>query len=117
MDTSLLTAVACAGLALLALSRLKGSKASSQTIKEQIAAGALVVDVRTPGEFRGGAYPGAKNIPLQELGSRMAELPKDRGIVVYCASGSRSAFAVRTLTKAGYSEVVNGGGLMNMSRA
>lgn len=117
MDTSLLTTMAFAGLALVALSLLKGKKASPQAIKERIAAGALVVDVRTPGEFRGGAYPGARNIPLQELGSRMGELPKGRGIVVYCASGSRSAFAVRTLTKAGFSEVINGGGLSHMRRA
>ena len=75
----------------------------------------LVVDVRTPGEFHGGAYPGAINIPLDELQSRLDELgSKDREITLYCASGARSAYAQRMLMQLGYSKVQNGGGLMHM---
>ena len=75
----------------------------------------LVVDVRTPGEFHGGAYPDAINIPLDELQSRLDELgSKDREITLYCASGARSAYAQRMLMQLGYSNVKNGGGLMQM---
>lgn len=75
----------------------------------------LVVDVRTVGEFRGGAYPGAINIPLDELQSRINELgDKSRDITLYCASGARSAYAQRVLMQMGFSNVKNGGGIMHM---
>ncbi|MDA3955405.1 FAD-dependent oxidoreductase [Oceanispirochaeta sp.] len=75
----------------------------------------LVVDVRSPGEFAGGAYPDAVNIPLDELPRRMAELgDTGREITVYCASGARSAYAARILAQQGFSNVKNGGGLMQM---
>ncbi len=75
----------------------------------------LVVDVRTTEEFRGGAYPNAVNIPLDELAARMDELgSKDREITLYCASGARSAYAQRYLQQMGFTKVSNGGGLMHM---
>ncbi|MDD2284562.1 MAG: FAD-dependent oxidoreductase [Paludibacter sp.] len=75
----------------------------------------LVVDVRTPGEFHSGAYPGAINIPLDELQSKLEELGnKDREITLYCASGARSAYAQRMLMQLGFTKVKNGGGLMHM---
>jgi NADPH-dependent 2,4-dienoyl-CoA reductase/sulfur reductase-like enzyme/rhodanese-related sulfurtransferase len=75
-------------------------------------AGPLVIDVRTPMEFQMGAYPGAINIDLDELPDRVAELgSKDREILVYCASGARSAYAERILSQMGYSNVKNAGGL------
>lgn len=77
----------------------------------------IVVDVRTREEFRTGAYPDAVNIPLDELMSRYkTELGNDlnRDITVYCASGARSSYAQRLLTQAGYKNVKNGGGLMQM---
>ena len=77
----------------------------------------LVVDVRTPMEFIGGAYPDAINISLDELESRIDELGnKDRDITLYCASGARSAYAQQILLQKGYTNVKNGGGLMNMMR-
>lgn len=79
------------------------------------AQGPLVVDVRTPQEFRSGAYPGAVNIPLDELGARMHELGNfSREIVLYCASGARSAYGQRLLQQLGYTKVKNGGGIMQM---
>jgi rhodanese-related sulfurtransferase len=70
----------------------------------------VVIDVRTPEEFDSGAYPGAVNLPLDELGNRIGDLgPFDRDIVVYCASGARSAYAQRILMQVGYSNVRNGG--------
>ncbi len=87
----------------------------TMTIKEKIKAGARVIDVRSPGEFRDGAYPGAVNIPLATLPARMMELePKDKPIVLYCASGARSGQAARILKQAGFADVVNAGGLDDM---
>jgi len=75
----------------------------------------LVVDVRTPGEFAGGAYQGAINIQLDELPARVNELgDKSRDITLYCASGARSAYAQRMLQQMGFTNVTNGGGLMHM---
>jgi phage shock protein E len=87
---------------------------SSDAVRQKIAAGAVILDVRTVDEFRGGAYPGAINIPVQVLAGRMGELPKGRPIVVYCASGMRSASAAGTLVRAGFKDVVNGGGIGSM---
>lgn len=75
----------------------------------------IIVDVRTRGEFAGGAFPGAVNIELDQLQSRLNELgDKSRDITVYCASGARSAYAQRMLMQMGYTNVKNGGGLMHM---
>ena len=73
-----------------------------------VAEGGQLVDVRGPGEFAGGAAPGAINIPLQVL-AQMAEqmLPKDKPVVVYCASGMRSAQARSMLMQMGYDAVHN----------
>ncbi len=79
----------------------------------------LIVDVRTPEEFHGGAYPDAVNIPLDELMERYQELGSNpaREIVVYCASGARSAYAQRLLAQMGYTKVKNGGGIAAMMAA
>jgi phage shock protein E len=109
--------VLLAAVALVAVRRLAGGKrVSPDLVMQKIKAGATVVDVRTPGEFQSGAYPGALNIPVQELDRRLGELSKDRPIVVYCASGMRSASAERLLRARGFADVVNGGGLTQMPR-
>lgn len=69
----------------------------------------VLVDVRTPEEYRGGHLPGAVNVPLD--GIQGAALPKEKPIYVYCHSGARSAQACRWLQQEGYS-VENLGGLM-----
>jgi len=76
----------------------------------------IIVDVRTPHEFQSGAYPGAVNIELDELMERYSDLGnnKSRDIVVYCASGARSAYAQRMLAQIGYTNVRNGGGIAAM---
>jgi phage shock protein E len=84
-------------------------------VKEMIKAGAKVIDVRTPAEFAEEAFPGAVNIPLNILSAKLDELgPKDAPIVLYCASGARSAQAARILKQAGFSAAVNAGGLADM---
>ena len=71
-----------------------------------VTAGALLLDVRTQGEFADGHVPGAVNIPVGELAGRLSALgPKDRAIVVYCHSGGRSARAAGRLKEAGYATV------------
>ena len=69
--------------------------------------GALLVDVRSAAEFAGASAPGTVNIPLQELGSRLSEIPKSSPVVVGCASGSRSGMAKLLLKKNGYPDVYN----------
>ncbi len=101
----------------------------SKTIGEEIAAdeqeveiqevdfnSPIVVDVRTPEEFRSGAYPNAINIPLDQLMQRYEELGNNgaREITVYCLSGARSAYAQRTLMQIGYENVKNGGAIASM---
>ena len=77
----------------------------------------IVIDVRTTEEFQGGAYPGAINIPLDELQMRIIELgSKTREITLYCASGARSAYGQRGLQQMGFTNVKNGGGIMQMMR-
>ncbi len=77
--------------------------------------GPLVIDVRTPMEFEMGAYPGAININLDELPERASDLgPTDREIILYCASGARSAYGQRILEQMGYTKVQNGGSLHDM---
>lgn len=115
MNTLWVVAVAVVVL-LLVRSILGGRRVSSSVVLEKIKAGARIVDVRSAGEFAAGAYPGAVNIPVQELEARLGELPRDRPIVVYCASGARSAAAERMLRARGYADVVNGGGLFQMPR-
>jgi phage shock protein E len=90
---------------------------ASSMVKDKIKAGAKVIDVRTAGEFADEAYPGAVNIPLNVLPAKLDELgPKDKPIVLYCASGARSAQAARLLKQAGYTDVVNAGGIDDMPR-
>ncbi len=88
---------------------------AGSTIKEKIAAGAKIVDVRSIAEFKDGAYPGAINIPLHLLPVKMNDLgPKETPIVLYCASGARSGQGMRFLKQNGFTDVVNAGGLDDM---
>ncbi len=81
------------------------SRIDAERAKELIAEGALLLDVRTRGEFAFSPLPGAVNIPLQELGSRLSELDAQRPIVLACRSGARSASAAALLKNKGFKEV------------
>jgi rhodanese-related sulfurtransferase len=78
---------------------------------EEIARGALVVDVREPVEWDAGHISGSLLIPLGELGARVAELPRDRRMVIVCRTGSRSGYAADALHGAGYDVANLRGGL------
>lgn len=69
--------------------------------------GAILVDVRTPGEVAEGMAPGALNIPLQEIQQRLGEFPKDKPLLIYCRSGKRSMAASEFLVQNGYEQVFN----------
>jgi len=70
----------------------------------------FLVDVRTHQEFSRGHIPGAVNIPLDELRSRLEELPKGKKIAAYCQVGQRGYLATRILLQAGFPAVNIGGG-------
>lgn len=68
---------------------------------------ALIVDVRTPQEYSLGHIPQAINIPVDDLRSRLSELPQGRPIIVYCAVGLRGYLASNILRQRGYDDVRN----------
>ncbi len=72
----------------------------------------FLLDVRTPLEHAAQAIKGSHLIPLQELGYRLHELPKDQEIVVYCRVGNRSAYASAFLARQGYNVKNLEGGIM-----
>ncbi len=79
-------------------------------VREQLGNGAVVVDVREPEEWSAGHIPGAVHVPTSYLESRIEGAVPDRGqhVILYCASGNRSAWATRTLTEdLGYEHVEN----------
>jgi len=71
---------------------------------------AFLLDVRTPQEFDSGHIPGAVNIPVDELRSRLGELPRDRKLAAYCQVGQRGYLATRILMQKGFSASNIGGG-------
>ena len=72
--------------------------------------GAIILDVRTTGEFSTGHINGAINIPLDKLSNNLEKLKaKNKPIITCCASGMRSASAKGILLSKGYGKVYNGG--------
>ena len=79
----------------------------------QRTAGSVLLDVRTPQEYREGHIPGSQNVPLQQL-DKVDEVADniDTVLYVYCRSGSRSRQAAMLLQHMGYSNVHNIGGIL-----
>lgn len=78
-------------------------------VQDALQQGAVVIDVRTVGEFRSGNVSGSLNIPLDQIGSKMKKIKQMRKpIVLCCASGMRSATATGMLKNAGIESVYNG---------
>ncbi|MBM3414837.1 MAG: rhodanese-like domain-containing protein [Bacteroidetes bacterium] len=86
------------------------------TLKEIVKqAGTTIVDVRSTWEVEMGQYPGAINIPIEELSQRVSEFKAFEGpIVLYCRSGQRSGMALQFLKQQGFENLYNGGGLEEM---
>lgn len=79
----------------------------SELVKE----GAIILDVRSKGEFAGGHIKGAVNISVDTLRNNLSKLKdKNQPIITCCASGMRSASAKNILQSNGYTQVFNGGG-------
>jgi phage shock protein E len=82
---------------------------SNPELKQHIQDGAMLVDVRTPGEFSSGSAKGAVNIPLDQLPKSLNKLKGKNHIIVFCRSGNRSSQAEAFLKQQGITEVSNGG--------
>jgi phage shock protein E len=65
----------------------------------------FVLDVRSPEEFKEGHVPGAVNIPYDQMAARLAEVPKDKDVVLYCRSGRRAGIAAEVLGNNGYTRL------------
>jgi rhodanese-related sulfurtransferase len=74
---------------------------------------AWLLDVRENDEWAAGYAPGARHIPLGELGARRAEIPQDETIYVICRSGGRSARAAQALADAGWEAINVAGGMQD----
>jgi rhodanese-related sulfurtransferase len=82
----------------------------TESVKEFIDKGAVIVDVRTSGEFQGGHIKGSKNIPLNTIGNQIESIKKmNKPVIACCASGMRSAQATSILKSNGI-DAINGGG-------
>lgn len=91
------------------LSILKSLFGPGVDLKEKVAEGAVIIDVRTPGEFNSGHVRGSKNIPLDKISSQMEKIKKmNKPIITCCASGMRSGSAANILKSNGV-EAYNGG--------
>jgi phage shock protein E len=81
----------------------------SDNLKEFLERGAVIIDVRTPSEFKSGHAKGAVNIPLASIGNEVTRIQKmGKPVVVCCRSGARSGSARNILAAKGI-EVANGG--------
>ncbi len=77
--------------------------------------GAVILDVRTKGEYAGGHIRGSVNIPVDQLGNNMQRFSdKNKVIITCCASGMRSGSAKSILKSKGYTQVYNGGSWMSL---
>jgi phage shock protein E len=79
--------------------------------------GAIIVDVRSKGEFDGRHIKGSMNIPVDAIANNLNKIKdKNRAIITCCASGMRSAAAKSVLKSNGYTQVHNGGGWSSLER-
>ena len=76
-----------------------------------------LIDVREPSELSEARVKGARHIPLRQLSAKLGELDRDRPIAFLCRSGSRSAIATRSATKAGLDAANIKGGITAWTRA
>ncbi len=90
---------------------------SAEDAKAKQKAGAVIVDVREPYEWREGYIPGAKLIPLRGLSGRVQELDPTKEIIAVCRSGNRSISAALILQQAGFTQVSSlVGGMISWTR-
>jgi rhodanese-related sulfurtransferase len=115
--------VAILGVATLVLFGEKSSNTTAEpvdtltftAVQADVQSGAQLIDVRTIEEFEAGHFENAINLPVEEIQEgKMPSVEKDTTIYVYCRSGNRSAQAKIALEAAGYTDVVDLGGLTDV---
>lgn len=96
------------------LSKLFGSKIDFKKLMED---GALLIDVRTPDEYKAGHVAASQNIPLDTIPAHIARIKtQNKPVITICRSGARSGVAAGMLKNAGI-DVYNGGGWMDFERS
>ncbi len=110
MDTASTILIALAAIYLIFklfgyLGRLGIKQLSPKELDEK--KGMVLLDVRTNNEYAQGHIPGAVHIPLSEIGEKVKKLKKDKDIVVFCASGNRSIWAIKRLMGMGFKNLYN----------
>lgn len=94
----------------MGLLSMLGLGGKSKSVKEFMEKGAVIIDVRSAGEFQTGHIKGSKNIPLNVISSKINDIKKlDKPVIACCASGMRSAQATSILKSNGI-DAMNGGG-------
>jgi rhodanese-related sulfurtransferase len=93
------------------------TSATEVDFAELVKQGALILDVRTKGEFAQGHIKGSTNIPVDELKINLGKLKKEQTIITCCRSGNRSAMAKSVLEQNGFKQVFNGGGWQQLQAA
>ncbi len=112
MEASTLVSVALGGLVLWQVTRAMTGKVAPEKARALVEGGAKLVDVRSPVEHAAAHIAGSVNVPVSELAARAGELgDKSKPVVVYCASGMRSASAKATLRRAGFTDVYDLGSI------
>ena len=102
-------------IAVLAIKQIVTGVNARRRIPALLKDGAVIIDVRSTGEFSAGNAAGSRNIPLGDLERGMLDLDPQRWIIVCCASGARSGMARRWLIRHGYPNVLNAGSWRNIS--
>ena len=90
-------------------SKLFGGGSPQRSIEELLNDGGVILDVRTPAEYKSGHIKRSINIPLDMLSTKLNQLDKSKPVITCCASGMRSGSAKGILKSNGFTEVVNGG--------
>ncbi len=98
----------------IVLKRVLITVSAKRKIPGLLEEGAVIIDVRSPGEFSSGNAAGSRNIPLGDLERGTKDLDPNRWIIVCCASGSRSGIARRWLLRHGFPHVLNCGSWRNL---
>jgi phage shock protein E len=114
MVLGLILVVAAVGVLAFMVSR----NASTGEIGAALDAGATVVDVRSHGEFRAGHFPGAINIPVDQISAQLKKLgDPEKPVILYCHSGIRSGSAMHIVKRAGFKKAINARTLGRLKRA
>lgn len=114
---SIIVALASLGIFIIATSK---SEYSTQTksfssVQSDLKTGSKLYDVRTAAEYKSGHFENALNFSLQDMqAGALPDIPKDKKIYVYCQSGNRSSQAAAILKQAGFTNVIDLGGIQDV---